>query len=420
MPDFAHGDQQQGRGHQHRRRYRDAVGGGEVVGLAEPDGERNGDDHQHPVDRADIDLPVALRGCLGDLEPREPAELDRLAGHGKRAGDDGLAGDDRRRGGEGDHRHQERRRAQPVEDVLGGHALVEHDGGLAGVIEHQARKHDGRPRQPDRPGAEMAHVGVERLGAGDAEEDAAQDGEARESAMGEIGDRVARVEPEQHRGVAGDAPDAQQGDGGEPGRHHRAEGLPDARGSLGLNGEQRNQDRDRGRHHIGAEPGRRDGQAFEGREHGNRRRDGAVAVDEGRAEQAQRDDRRPLLALDPQQRHQSEDAAFAVIVDPHRDGDVFDAGDRDQRPHDQGQHPEHGRPAAPAGEIEHGLERVERAGADVAEHDAERRKPQCRDAAGRTRIALLHEVTAAAAGNGGYGWRMPHPVSFTSAFASIL
>jgi hypothetical protein len=102
--------------------------------------------------------------------------------------------------------------------------------------------------------------------------------------------------------------------------------------------------------------------------------------------------------LTPNSAIKSENAAFAVIVDPHRDGDIFDAGDRDQRPHDQGQHPEHRRPAVPAGEIEHGLERVERAGADVAEHDPERRKPQCRDAAGRTRIAFLHEVTAAAWG----------------------
>jgi hypothetical protein len=89
-------------------------------------------------------------------------------------------------------------------------------------------------------------------------------------------------------------------------------------------GEQRNEDRDRHRHHIGPEPGRRDGQAFERREHGNRRRDGAVAVNESRSEQAERDDRRPRLMLDAEQRHQGEDAAFAVIVDPHGDGDVFE------------------------------------------------------------------------------------------------
>jgi hypothetical protein len=97
-------------------------------------------------------------------------------------------------------------------------------------------------------------------------------------------------------------------------------------------------------------------------------------------------------ALDPQQRHQGEDAAFAVIVDPHGDGDVFDAGDRDQRPHDQRQDPEHRRRAAVAGEVQHRLERVERAGADVAEHHSECRKSQRRYATGRSRITFLHRA----------------------------
>ena len=48
---------------------------------------------------------------------------------------------------------------------------------------------------------------------------------------------LALHEPDQHRGVLGDTPDAQQGDGGEPHRHHRAEGMPDAGGPLRLDGE---------------------------------------------------------------------------------------------------------------------------------------------------------------------------------------
>jgi hypothetical protein len=120
--------------------------------------------------------------------------------------------------------------------------------------------------------------------------------------------------------------------------------------------------------------------------------DRAVPVDEGGAEQAERHDRRPPLALDAQQRHQGEDAAFAVIVDPHGDGNVFDAGDRNQRPHDQGEYPQHRRRGGPAGEVQHRLERVERAGADVAEYDAQRREPQRRNAAGMSRITLLHRV----------------------------
>ena len=175
----------------------------------------------------------------------------------------------------------------------------------------------------------MAHVGVERLGAGDAEEDAPQDGKSLEPVMGEIGDRVSRVEPEQYRRMLRDTPDAQQRNGGEPDCHYGAEGPPDARGSPRLDGEQCNEDRDRRRHHVGAEAGRREGEPFERREHGNCRCDGAVTVNESRAEQSERDNRRPPLTLDAQQRHQGEDAAFAVIVDPHGDGDVFDAGDHD-------------------------------------------------------------------------------------------
>ena len=55
----------------------------------------------------------------------------------------------------------------------------------------------------------MSHVGVQRLGAGDTKEDAAQDSEGFEPIMGEVGDGVTRVEPEQHRGVFGDAPNPQ-------------------------------------------------------------------------------------------------------------------------------------------------------------------------------------------------------------------
>ncbi len=108
LPDLAHGDEQEHARHQHGRRHGDAVGGGEVVGLAEADGEHQRHDHQHPVDRADVDLPVALLRGLGDGHARHPAELDRLAGHRRGAGDDRLAGDHRRHGGEQDHGRQQR------------------------------------------------------------------------------------------------------------------------------------------------------------------------------------------------------------------------------------------------------------------------------------------------------------------------
>ncbi len=71
--------------------------------------------------------------------------------------------------------------AEPVEDVALGRRAGEHDRRLPGVVEDQRRKHHRPPRQPDRPDAEMAHVGVKRLGAGDAEEHAAEHQEAGRS-----------------------------------------------------------------------------------------------------------------------------------------------------------------------------------------------------------------------------------------------
>ena len=47
-----------------------------------------------------------------------------------------------------------------------------------------------------------------------------------------------------------------------------------------------------------------------------------------------------LLLLDAEQRHQRQDAAFAVVVDAHREADIFDAGDDEQSPEDQRQRAE--------------------------------------------------------------------------------
>ena len=67
---------------------------------------------------------------------------------------------------------QQRPGTEPKEDVAVGRRAVEHERRLPGVVEDQAWKHDRAPREPDRPLAEMAHIGVERLGAGHAEKHA--------------------------------------------------------------------------------------------------------------------------------------------------------------------------------------------------------------------------------------------------------
>ena len=46
--------------------------------------------------------------------------------------------------------------------------------GLAEVVEHQRREREAEPAQADRGGAEVAPVGVERLGAGHGQHHAAE------------------------------------------------------------------------------------------------------------------------------------------------------------------------------------------------------------------------------------------------------
>ena len=68
-----------------------------------------------------------------------------------------------------------------------------------------------------------------------------------------------------------------------------------------------------------------------------------------------------------QKRHQCENATFAFIVHSEGQDDVFHSGDDDERPHNQRQRAENClRSRMRTRGVEHDLQRVERAGADVA------------------------------------------------------
>ena len=89
---------------------------------------------------------------------------------------------------------------------------------------------------------------------------------------------------------------------------------------------------------------RDDVQAFDGAEHGDRRRDHPVAVKQGRAEQAERDEKRSVAAsrrtafLLKDQREKREDPALAAVVRAHDEHDVLHRDDEHEQPDDQRQH----------------------------------------------------------------------------------
>jgi hypothetical protein len=62
---------------------------------------------------------------------------------------------------------------------------------LSEVVQHQARQYHGEPAQPYRQRAEMTHVGIHRLAAGNREKGGAEDCEAdRRAGVHDVGERT--------------------------------------------------------------------------------------------------------------------------------------------------------------------------------------------------------------------------------------
>ena len=153
---------------------------------------------------------------------------------------------------------------------------------------------------------------------------------------------------------------------------------PDKLGALPLYEEQPDQDHDRERHDGGRKRRRVGLQAFDGAEHRDGRRNRAVTIEQGGADEAHHQQfRAPCSGLRMarvEQRQQRDDAAFAAVVRAQNQKRVFDRDDQDQRPQDQRHHAEDGficqRPAMGGG-LGRFLQGVEGTGADVAVDDTE-------------------------------------------------
>ncbi len=179
------------------------------------------------------------------------------------------------------------------------------------------------------------------------------------------------------RGALHDLDGAEDRERREPQQHDGTEQAADARRAAALDGEQRDDDAQRHRQHRAFELRIEHGQAFDRAQHRDRRRDQRVAVEQRRAEHAQRD-RAPRPGVDRavaflDERHQRKNSAFAVVVGAHDHREVFHRHDDRQTPEDQRQQSEDR--GLIAGPITRGgqrlLEGIQRTRADVAEHHAD-------------------------------------------------
>ena len=163
-----------------------------MLELRKPTTSADGGQHQRPVRARNVDLADLARRRVDDLDARQEAELHRLAGEREDAGDHRLRGDDRRHGGEHDQRVQRPRRGQAVEGIVGGRRVVRAAAPLAEVVEQQRRRHHAEPVDLDRPLAEVAEIGIQRLASGGDQEDRAEDQVAGHTVAGEEAHGVKR------------------------------------------------------------------------------------------------------------------------------------------------------------------------------------------------------------------------------------
>ena len=180
-------------------------------------------------------------------------------------------------------------RRQKEKGLFRGGAVDQQQRALTEVVEQEGGQDQREPRQTNRPLSEVAHIGVQRLAAGDRQKHRAQHREAVQPVRLEEDEGVDRVDRGEDDRLPDDPGHTEGRDRDEPQHHHRTKQPADQMRAVLLDREDPDQNRHGDRHDVRIEQRRGDLQSLDGAEHGNRRRDHAVAIEQRRAENAERD-----------------------------------------------------------------------------------------------------------------------------------
>jgi hypothetical protein len=212
--------------------------------------------------------------------------------------------------------------------------LAEDQSPLAKVVEDEAGQHQAEPGETDRSAAEVAHVGVERLGSGHGEHDGAEGHESLPAGVPKQAQGVARIDCGEHGRVLHDLGKAEESEGRKPGQHYRAEQRPDAGCAAALEEEEAEQHEGGSRDNVGLERGRGGLETLNCGEDRDRRRDQAVAIEQRQAGDCQGGDQ-PAERRRP--RHgargegsEREHPALAAVIGAQDEGDVLHGDHQDQ------------------------------------------------------------------------------------------
>ena len=207
--------------------------------------------------------------------------------------------------------------------------------GLAGVAQQECGQDDPIPGRADRRAAEVSHVSVERFTAGDCQEDTAEYDEALPTVTRQKAQRLERIDRGHDDRLADDTEQAEYCNGGEPEQHDRPKDAADTGGAARLDEEQAEQYCQGRRQHVGLERVGDDVDALQRTQHRDCWCNDAVAVDQGRAEQAHDDEQPTTVHAAGDKGHECQGAALAMIVGPHDEHAVFDRYRDNERPDDE-------------------------------------------------------------------------------------
>ena len=224
---------QKRRGHEHGHGNGEAVGTLHALGVLEQQHDEDAADPHDVVDERNIELALGVAGVV-DAQMRHKVETRGLGYQRERAGDERLRGDDGRYGRKHDGKGAQglgKHHVERVDDVhrehLGIGVVGEQPSALTQIVEDKGRLNK-RPGCIDVCLAHVAHVRIERLGAGRRQEDKAEHHDARVvDGREQEHDAADGVERAQDGQVAEHVEQAGASQEQEPERHKRAEQLAD-------------------------------------------------------------------------------------------------------------------------------------------------------------------------------------------------
>ena len=249
---------------------------------------------------------------------------------------------------------------------------------LAKVIEHQRRQRNREPRELNCGVTEMAEVGIQCFTARHSEEYRAQHDQSSTRIFREKADGMGRENGAHDRGVTQNAVETEHGNRGEPDEHDRTEDAAHHGRPAALKCEQTDEDDECDPQDPVLQLRCGDLETFDRRQHGDRRGERTIGIQQRRPENAQHDHdpARRQPAGDPaavHERHECQHPAFTFVIGSNDHHVILDRDDQDQGPKDEREHPKH----VPAGDrntvwsMERLAHRIEGARPDVAIDDAE-------------------------------------------------